>query len=415
MSGRGAGLRGQDESTIWSLAAAPTHLHHEGLHEHVVTIDFAEIQAGREGNFYKAGSDAQGENCGDDVAVSDLGAYDPGSMMHYGPLAFAIGTNPTIIPKPGVDGSVMGQRAAVGPTDAETIDLLYGPNNAAPSPDVQITGDLLEGSSLLFDGSGTTDTDDDDDPNHTYVQDGSYDWTLDVTDGFDGDDTDGTLVILNVAPIVNAGPDAEVESGQTYAFSGTFSDPGIEDDPWEWVIDWGDGTDMTGSTDDQSAPIEASLQVCTAGTYTVELEVTDKDGGVGTDDLELTVPYVAVEIDIMPGTDLNPINLKKGGNVPVAILGSADFDVADVDPSTLVLGDESDPDTEISQKNNGAYEAYMEDVNDDGFMDLVAMFPNRDLVMYDLTEATTELALRGFQADACTNFRGVDDVSVPAT
>lgn len=46
---------------------------------------------------------------------------------------------------------------------------------------------------------------------------------------------------------------------------------------------------------------------------------------------------IAVPVDIKPGSCPNPLDLKKGGTVPVALLGTADFDVATVDWSTLRL------------------------------------------------------------------------------
>lgn len=421
-------------------------LHAMGMyHEHTrcdrddfVTIDFDEIESGREGNFYKAGSDAQGDDCGDDTPVFDIDTYDPGSIMHYGRFAFAVGSNPTIIPKSGVDGSAMGQRSALGPTDVETVDQLYGANNAAPTATISgPTGDLLEGSVLSFDGSGSTDPDDSSDiltfawtfgdgtcsggsppsacsevaPDHAYADDGEYPFSVTVSDGFDAGAAGSSVTIANVAPSVDAGPDATVESGQAFDFSGTFSDPGIEDDPWAWTIDWGDSDDTSGETSDQSVAIEASHQVCGAGDYTVTLTVTDKDDGAGSDDLTLTVSYAHATIDILPGSERNPVSLsRRGGHLPVAILGSADLDVADIDPSTLILGDETDPETPVAQKPNGTYHVHMEDVNDDGHMDLVAMFAAGDL-LENGDVASMELALRGFLGDACTNIRGSDTVT----
>ena len=45
-----------------------------------------------------------------------------------------------------------------------------------------------------------------------------------------------------------------------------------------------------------------------------------------------------VDIDVKPGSDLNPINPMSRGVIPVAILGSDTFNVLDVDVTTLTFG-----------------------------------------------------------------------------
>ena len=44
-----------------------------------------------------------------------------------------------------------------------------------------------------------------------------------------------------------------------------------------------------------------------------------------------------IEVDVKPGSDVSPLNLRSKGVLPVAILGSAEFDVALIDPASLLL------------------------------------------------------------------------------
>jgi len=46
---------------------------------------------------------------------------------------------------------------------------------------------------------------------------------------------------------------------------------------------------------------------------------------------------ISVELDIKPGSCPNPVNTKSNGVLPVAILGTEQFDVTTVDPATLLL------------------------------------------------------------------------------
>src|SRR3989338_11093360 len=72
-------------------------------------------------------------------------------------------------------------------------------------------------------------------------------------------------------------------------------------------------------------------------------------------------------IDIKPGSFPNSINLSSAGVVPVAILGSSTFDATTVDPATVALAGAS-----VKLIGKGTkYSCSTEDVNADGFVDLV--------------------------------------------
>ena len=93
-----------------------------------------------------------------------------------------------------------------------------------------------------------------------------------------------------------------------------------------------------------------SFDVSEAGAFTVQ--ETDPPGYTSTTDNK--VPVLVVDgnvyvefgdrlldrdplVDVKPGSDINPLNLKSNGVLPVAILGSEVFDVSLIDPDSLRL------------------------------------------------------------------------------
>jgi subtilisin family serine protease len=103
-----------------------------------------------------------------------------------------------------------------------------------------------------------------------------------------------------------------------------------------------------------------------------------------------------VRIDLLPGSEDNPVNLGSRGTVPVAILADAELDVTGIAPSSLTLGDGRGAETPVALRSNGTPAASQEDVDGDGRVDLVLHFSVGALVSNgDLSEATTRLYLGG--------------------
>ncbi len=77
-----------------------------------------------------------------------------------------------------------------------------------------------------------------------------------------------------------------------------------------------------------------------------------------------------VTIDLLPGNPDNTIDLASHRVIPIAILGSADFDINDLNPRTLKL-------RAVSQNLVGKSDKSLcrqQDINEDSFMDLLCDF-----------------------------------------
>jgi PKD repeat protein len=128
---------------------------------------------------------------------------------------------------------------------------------------------------------------------HVYADDGTYALSLIVSDGDGGTDSaSANIVINNVAPTIISATMSSGDEGDSLLFAASATDPGT--DPLSYSWDFGDGSTDQG---------DSLTHVFTDnGSYTVELTVTDGDGGSTSTSSIVTIANIAPVIDSLTGT-----------------------------------------------------------------------------------------------------------------
>ncbi|MCL4507817.1 MAG: PKD domain-containing protein [Chloroflexi bacterium] len=132
-------------------------------------------------------------------------------------------------------------------------------------------------------------------PAHAYRDNGSYLVKVSVTDKDGGlGSSSVTHVVNNVPPAVGpiTAPTDPVPVNTIVNAGASFTDPGVLDTHTA-IWDWGDGTTSVGAVTEAngSGSVSGSHTYTAAGVYTIQLTVTDKDGGTGQSVFQYVVVY----------------------------------------------------------------------------------------------------------------------------
>jgi len=276
-----------------------------------------------------------------------------------------------------------------------------------PVAEFSVSGTLTEGSPITFDASASTDPDlgrtdlgrtealgytwhfsDGSQASgkvvsKSFADNGSFTATLVVNDAFGWEKSvQHGVAVANVAPTVslNATTPLSIASGESVGVNGSFSDPG-SDAPWHSLLDWGNGTTVPGTFNASGAIITGTQTYLAAGTYTITLTVTDKDGATGSRSLLVNVGRRSVLAD--NGSGVINLNDQGIGDVKITLESDANVDVSLVDVSSVRIGT-------VGVTRRGG--RFMADLQDD--KRLALHFDRKALIDAGvLSSSTTELVL----------------------
>jgi len=170
---------------------------------------------------------------------------------------------------------------------------------------------------------------------------------------------------------------------------------------------------VTATDDTDPSPVvtctPASGSTFPVGTTVVNCTATDAsdNSSDGSFSVTVTLAQINVLIDIKPGSDPNCFNNNGNGVIPIAILGSADLDVTAIDAATVSLEGMS---VKAVGKSNKLLASF-DDVNDDGFTDLVVKIEDQDGI-FEAGNGTATLTGNLLAEFGSTPIEGSDSICV---
>ena len=131
----------------------------------------------------------------------------------------------------------------------------------------------------------------------------------------------GAVSILNVAPLVDAGPDATILKRDNFVGSGSFVDPC--DATWTATVDYGEGSGVQPLTLSGNTFVLSHVYT-DAGVYAVAITVTDSGGATGSYTLQVQVTFPTLPGMTAPAQDLD------GDGHAEDVNGNGQLDFADI-------------------------------------------------------------------------------------
>src|SRR5207253_2880036 len=130
----------------------------------------------------------------------------------------------------------------------------------------------------------------------TFADNGTYPVRARIIDKDDGfTEYTTTVTVDNANPVVVAPANQASDEGTSTSFDlGSFTDAGVNDNPWAIDVNWGDGTPHhMDNKSSQDLPGNASHKYDDNGSYTVRARIIDKDGGYSEYTTNVVVTNVA--------------------------------------------------------------------------------------------------------------------------
>lgn len=133
-----------------------------------------------------------------------------------------------------------------------------------------------------------------------------------------------SVTVNNVVPTVSAltvggGSGAACLAGNAVTLNFGFSDPGLNDAPWAVDINWGDGQHTAFSAGSQGAQAQQSHSY-SVGSFTISVNVTDKDGGTGSNSSGGGVSHLYTMTGILAPFNADGTSVwKYGSTLPVKV------------------------------------------------------------------------------------------------